>query len=376
MNRISKIIIIGTNHHNALSMVRCFGEEGLKVVLYIYGAQRSFIASSIYVEHTSFFTSASDAIDAAYSFACKFTEKTLIIACSDEVASLMDNRYDEFVKKCYFFNAGEAGRVTTYMDKQIQLELAKECGFSVPSSIDTLTYNANLEIVKFPCIIKPEASIHGGKNITICRTKKELKTALTKYNPNYNVLIQDYIQKEYEVVVLGLSIGETIIIPGYIQKHREERGGTTYSTVKPIKDLPQFVVDASKRMINVIGYQGLWGIECIKQGNDYFFLELNMRNDATTYSMKSAGVNLPYLYLQMIEYPGIYADIKNVRTINSIVEFNDFNFVLKGKVSLIKWLREFKDAECKYFMSSVDPVPYKLMKKEYIKFLLKRLFKF
>ena len=376
MNHTSKTIIIGTNHHNTLSMVRSFGEEGQKVILFIYGAKSSYIACSIYVEKVSFFPSASAAIDAVSSYFDKSGEKPVVIACSDEVSSLMDKRYDELITKCYFFNAGEAGRITTFMDKQKQLELAKECGFSAPSSIDALPEDVKTEEVNYPCFVKPKVSIYGGKNIAICRSKEELKTALIKYNPNYNVLVQDYIQKEYEIVVLGLSVGDKMIISGFIQKHREERGGTTYSTVRPISELNQHIVEACKKLIGQINYQGLWGIECIKQGEDYFFLELNMRNDATTYAMKVAGVNLPYLYQLVVKSADYEPDIKSVRSINSMVEFNDFNFVLKRKIGLLKWIDEYKGAECKYFHSNADPLPCKLNRKEYIKFLRKRILRF
>lgn len=376
MNHITKIIIIGTNHHNTLSMVRSFGEEGEKVILYIYGAEKSYIASSIYVESVSFFKSASDSIDAVSLYYKQTGEKPVIIACSDEVSSLMDKRYDELISKCYFFNAGEAGRITSFMDKQKQLELSKECGFSAPASIDALPKDVNIEEIKYPCFVKPKASIYGGKNIAICRSKAELKSALAKYNPDYNVLVQDYIRKEYEIVVLGLSVSDKIIVPGFIQKHREERGGTTYATVRPITELNQKIVDACRLLIKEIEYQGLWGIECIKQGDDYFFLELNMRNDATTYAMKVAGVNLPYMYQQMVRGIDNEPTVKTVRTINSMVEFNDFNFVLKRNIGLFKWIKEYKGAECKYFHSETDLRPYKIMRGEYIKFLRKRVFKF
>lgn len=376
MNHITKTIIIGTNHHNTLSMVRSFGEDGEKVILYIYGAEKSYIASSIYVESVSFFKSASDSIDAVSLYYKQTGEKPVIIACSDEISSLMDKRYDELISKCYFFNAGEAGRITSFMDKQKQLELAKECGFSAPASIDALPKDVNIEEIKYPCFVKPKASIYGGKNIAICRSKAELKSALAKYNPDYNVLVQDYISKEYEIVVLGLSVNGKIIVPGFIQKHREERGGTTYATVRPITVLKQKVVEACRLLIKEIGYQGLWGIECIKQGDDYFFLELNMRNDATTYAMKVAGVNLPYIYQQMVRSIDNEPTVGTVRTINSMVEFNDFNFVLKRNIGLFKWIKEYKGAECKYFHSRTDTRPYKIMKAEYIKFLRQRIFKF
>lgn len=376
MNHIVETIIIGTNHHNTLSMVRSFGEEGHKVILYIYGAEKSYIASSIYVESVSFFKTASDSIDAVSSFYKQTGEKPVIIACSDEISSLMDKRYDELISKCYFFNAGEASRITSFMDKQKQLKLAKECGFSAPASIDALPKDVNIEDIKYPCFVKPKASIYGGKNIAICHSKAELKSALAKYNPDYNILVQDYISKEYEIVVLGLSVDGKIIVPGFIQKHREERGGTTYATVKPITELNQKVVEACRLLIKEIGYHGLWGIECIKQGDDYFFLEFNMRNDATTYAMKVAGVNLPYIYQQMVCGIDNEPTVDMVRIINSMVEFNDFNFVLKGKVGLFKWIKEYKRAECKYFHSETDTRPYKIMKAEYIKFLRQRIFKF
>ena len=161
-----------------------------------------------------------------------------------------------------------------------------------------------------------------------------------------------------------------------IQKHREERGGTTYATVRSITELNQKVVDACRLLIKEIGYQGLWGIECIKQGDEYFFLELNMRNDATTYAMKVAGVNLPYIYQQMVGGRANELTNDSVRIINSMVEFNDFNFVLKRKVNLFRWIREYKGAECKYFHSGADSKPCMLMKNEYLKFLRKRILKF
>lgn len=371
MNHINKIIIIGTNHHNTLSMVRCFGEEGRKVNLFIYGDNHSFITSSIYVDSVSYFATATDAV-AAIPLAS--SNKPLVIACSDEVASLMDLQYDVLRQGCHFFNAGETGRVTAFMDKQKQLQLAKECGFQVPLSIDVLPKDVVCTEVNFPCFIKPKASIYGGKNIAICQNEEELKTALKKYNPQYNILVQDYIKKDYEIVVLGATFGDKILSPGFIQKHREERGGTTYSTVRPIIELDQRLVEACRQMIKKIGYQGLWGIECIKQGDKYYFLELNMRNDATTYALKVAGVNLPFLYFQMLENINSPVVLNPVRTINSMVEFNDFNFVLKGKVGLFRWIKEYKKAECKYYYSAVDLTPFCEQKKVYIKFLKSRLF--
>lgn len=370
MKHINNIIIIGTNHHNTLSMVRCFGEEDLNVKLYIYGDNRSYIASSNYVDEVSYFDSAEDAVAAIPS---DHLNKPLVIACSDEISSLMDLKFDDFVQRCYFFNASEKGIITTLMDKQNQLELAKECGFLVPDSIEIFPNLIDLPVLHYPCLVKPKESIHGGKNIYICRNVEELKEALNKFNHDYKVLIQDYIKKDYEIVVLGVSIEEQIIIPGYIQKHRDDKGGTTYSTVHPIANLDNKVVESCFRLLKKTRYQGLWGIECIKQDENFFFLELNLRNDATTYALKVAGVNLPLLYLRLMENPQARINMKSIRTIDSMVEFNDFNFVLKRKVGLFQWIRELKNSECKYFYSKDDPKPFKHMQRKYMRFLMNRM---
>lgn len=374
-NHMTDIIVVGPEHHNTLSMLRSFGEEGRMVKLYIYGTYNSYIASSIYIKDILYFSTALDAINTIASFESNVSIKPLVIACSDEVASLMDERYDELITKCIFFNAGTSGRLTSFMDKQKQLELAKDCGFCVPSSIDSLPYDINIENVNFPCLIKPKESIHGGKKVSICYDTDDLKKVLITYNPKFSVLVQDYIHKDYEIVILGMSYGGKVFIPGFVHKHREEKGGTTFSTVKPITKLDPHIVEACYNLVIKINYNGLWGIECIKQGDKYFFLELNMRNDATTYAMKVAGVNLPFYFLQSIEQTDMQYKIKDFHEINSMVEFSDFNFVLKGKVNVVKWLKDYRSSDCKYFYSKLDPKPYKQKRKEYIKFLIKRILK-
>lgn len=374
MNPTNKIIIIGTNHHNTLSMVRSFGEDGYNVTLFIYGQDHSYITSSIYVDSFSFFSTANEAIDAVVQTAEMEREKPVIIACSDEVSSLMDLRFEQLASICYFFNAKEMGRITRFMDKQRQLEIAEEAGFCVPKSITVFPNDVNPVLIEYPCLVKPQASIHGGKKIVICRNELELAKSLGEFDSRYQVLVQDFIRKDYEIVILGMSFDEDIIIPGFIRKYRDAKGGTTYSSVRPSSELDLKVLDSCKQIMTKINYSGLWGIECIVQGDSYYFLELNMRNDATTYAMKVAGVNLPLLFYNKCVLAEAIGDIGLViNPITAIVEFPDFNFVLKGKVGPFKWFLEFKKAKCKYFYSERDIMPFKIAKKEYCRFIRKRL---
>ena len=375
MNHINDLVIIGISHHNTLSMIRSVGHEGVKPYVILYGHTKSYIEYSKYIAGYKHVETAEEAVEALVSFSRRAAHKPIVITCSDEISMILDRHYDELCSLCYFFNAGEKGRVTRFMDKQVQTTLAKECGFSTPWSIECLPGNTPYEEVQYPCIVKPKESVHGGKKLFVCYNVEELKISLKEFDAKYAVIIQQYIKGEYEVVIIGLTISGHSIIPGFAKKHRDYKGATTYSTIYPISDISRSVVTAAEQMLRQIKYEGLRGIECNKIGANYYFIELNMRNDATTYSMTTAGVNLPMIYYQTHNDDNyVLNTTMRVETINSMVEFDDFNFVLKRVVSLRRWKKQLNDCKCHYYFDKDDKAPYRAKRKEYIRFLINRLF--
>lgn len=375
MYSTSDLVIIGVSHHNTLSMIRCVGQEGIRPYVILYGHKGSYIENSKYIAECKYVDTAEDAVDTLEDF-CQNTKTTpVVISCADEVSMILDRRYEEFCSLCYFFNAREKGRVSHFMDKQVQTALASECGLATPWSLEYLPNEVPFNSVKYPCIIKPKESVHGGKKIFICNNDEELKDSLAKFDKKYTVLIQQYIKGEFEVVINGLTVNGHSIIPGFVKKHRDYKGATTFSTTYPASELPTSVVISSEKVLEKIGYEGLWGMECIKMGGEYYFIELNLRNDATTYSMAIAGVNLPLAYYNSFTDSGNINPLLNkVEILNSMVEFDDFNFVLKRTVSLRQWRRELKGCRCRYYYDSKDKAPYRAKRIEYVKFLFNRLF--
>ena len=166
-----------------------------------------------------------------------------------------------------------------------------------------------------------------------------------------------------------------MLIPAYIYKLRDIKGGTTYSTVKPVDDLPPELLMSCKKIVGTMYYKGLFGIELIRRGNNYYFIEINLRNDATSYAICVAGCNLPLLYWKIYNRePADKLLTAPIRTINAMVEFDDFIHVLKRHVSLRTWKRQRKEAECKYCYSKVDRDAYRSPKKDFMKFVLKLMF--
>ena len=201
----------------------------------------------------------------------------------------------------------------------------------------------------------------------------ELYRSIKKFIPSQKVSVQEYIEKDYEIVVVGLSINNEHYIPGFIKKHRDYMGGTTYCSSFPVSELPESLVISSKKMLSEINYSGLWGLECVVKEGKYYFIELNLRNDATSYVMTKSGFDLPYFYYQKSINP-TYKSTESVQSINSMVEFEDFIFVLKREVGLFKWFKEKKQCSCLYYKSKFDKKPYYKKFRTFIKRLILRVF--
>lgn len=371
MKLTDKVIIIGSSHHNTYSMLRCFGEFGLLPDLILYGNSSSYILKSRFIANKY---TAIDAADALFLLTKNY-EKGIIISCTDEISSLLDKSYSSLKNRFDFFNCGKEGLLSQYMDKLQQTEIARNVGLKAPNSIAGKPFELFecIESISYPQLIKPLESIHGGKKIRICNDKESFVQALKDFEPQSKVLAQDFITKESEIVILGVSVGGEICIPGYVLKYRDTLGGTTYARVNSILDLPTSLIASCEKLVNMISYEGLFGIEMIKSGNDYYFIEINLRNDATTYALAKAGSNLPLTYY--LKKTGQY-DANNrstITTINFMVELNDIIHVLKREIPFFTWLKQFKGSQCKYCYCSSDKSSFWPQVGAFIKFLIQMI---
>ena len=370
----TKVIIIGVSHHNTYGMLKCFGEYGVMPILILYGCDKSYILHSKYISESFVVKDECAAINLLSDKADKW-KGCLIVSCTDAIASAIDMKYDELKDHYYVFNCGKAGRLTYFMNKLIQTDCAKKIGFDVPESVEGAIIEVGECNVPYPRIIKPVESIHGGKKISICHNEDDFKQSISLFGHKDKVIVQQFVEKDYEIVIVGASLHGEICIPGYVHKHRDEKGGTTFSTIKSSDKLPQRMLTTCKKLVKEMNYQGLFGIELIKHEEKYFFIEINLRNDATTYGLAKAGANLPLaLYDSITRGSQLYSgNIK--KEIQSMVEFPDFIHVLRRTVSLITWYKQLKNAGCRYFYSKEDKRPYHVYKNGFIRFLVKRAIK-
>lgn len=368
----TNVIIIGTTHHNTLGMIRSIGEANVDIscILLLYGEQESYLAQSKYVNHAYYVDSSDEITDLLLSI--KKDTKQILITVTDEAAHQLDINTKLLEQYYYFFRSDVIGQLTHYMDKYVQDKIAEKIGIDVPNNYDS-------DNIQYPCILKPIASLLGGKQFLICNNQNDYTNVLNRHK-DVDFQIQQYIKKEKEFVLNGLSVDGEVYIPACILKHREVLGGTTYSTVYPINLLNPDLIHKSKQLIKAIAYEGLFGIEYMLSEGKYYFIEINLRNDATSYSVTKAGVNLPLAYIYAKQNKDYLSILQNqIKTIDSMVEFRDINFVLNKKINLLKWIKQKNLCECLYFYNKEDFKPYlinyKLFRKRFITIVFNKLLK-
>ena len=154
--------------------------------------------------------------------------KPIIYCGSDTSISLLDNAYDVLKEKFFIFNAKNTrGRINHYMNKVFMFPLAEKCGLTTIKTWHLKKSEIDSANLIYPILVKPNNSLGGAKaDIKISYNKEEL---LRNMHEGIDYILQEYIEKDYELNLLGLSLyaGKQILYPGVINKLREYTMGSS-----------------------------------------------------------------------------------------------------------------------------------------------------
>lgn len=354
-------IVIGGDHHNTLGVIRSLGREGISPNAIIISASRySYVAKSKYLSSFQLLQNEEDLIPYLLRNHQDNDEKSIIICCSDSVAAIIDSNADK-LKNNYIFprSSQGTGRLTQIMNKRLMLNLAVEQGLPVPKSWD------EQNSIEFPCFIKPLVSKDGAKSdIAVCKSKEELDSYMTRNHKSNDFQIQQFIEKDYEFQLIGLSVeaGEHIIIPGVSKIIRSsETSNTGYLSYQPLNTICFKYLKECFNFLRAIGFSGLFSMEFLrdKQGRDYF-MEINLRNDGNSICVTSSGVNLPYLWYK---YNTVGLSDKDLCTTISVTkkvlpEFDDFFLLRRKKITISEWFKALITADCYMEFDKHDFKPF------------------
>lgn len=362
--KLYKHIVFGDEHYNPLGIIRSLGESGITPILIAIKGKTRITSKSKYVKEIHFVDSMEDGLSILLTRFADPNEKSFLYTSDDKKESLLDNHYEELKDYFIFFNAGQSGRVNYYMNKKNIGDLAVECGLNFLKSWVVKKGEIPSDIT-FPVLTKTIASTVGAwkDDSYICRNEEELKEAYVKITCD-DILLQKYIDKKNEIAYEGYSVnhGKNVflsietdydyLIPNYY---------SPYMTVHNIRH--QELVEPLNRMFGAIGFEGIFEVEfLVDQDDTLYFGEINFRNSTWSYASTIAGMPLPVLWAKHMldnSLSNLEDDRIEHEDFHAMVELYDFRErVIKGKISVVTWVKERAKCNCLYFKNKVDPKPY------------------
>lgn len=359
VKRHPHIVLCGDNI-NAVSILRSLGEVGLRpTVIMVDEGHVPLVSKCRYVGNLIQTKSFDESLQQLLSLADP-QRPPFVYTSDDNHQSLIDLHYDELKQGFYFFNAGEAGRVTHFMDKNNICLAAKECGFTIAES-EVLKPGQLPQHIHYPVITKTLNPYEDGwkRDVGIYHDPESLAKAYTQM-VSKTLLVQEYIVKKNELSMQGFSIdaGRIVYLPFKRQYFRftdSAYGSYCYYKTYQDDDLYNKIV----ALLRMIRFSGNFEIEFLeKQDGSLVFLEINFRHALSNYASTIGGINLPYEWAKATLLHSVDGLHPTKDYFTAINEFKDFNtFVKSGKIGLLPWLKDLVTADSYYLWNKHDPKP-------------------
>lgn len=357
-------IVFAEEHYNPLGVIRSLGEEGVTPIAIIIKGASTLASKSKYLSKVYYVENREQGLQILKEKYASNEKRTFIYSCDDTTEEFLDMHYEELKDKFYFFNAGERGRVSKFLNKETIGQLAEKCGLNFLESIVVKKGNIP-DNIDYPVITKAIDSTVGGwkKDMFICKNEYELKAAFQKISSPI-VLLQRYIIKKNEYCLEGFSCnhGNDIFIS--IESIYNYKLPMSYSPYMKVNNFTNKndVLKSLKVMFAEIGFEGIFEIEFLENDNgEFYFGEINFRNSTWSYASTCAGMNLPVLWAKaMINQHIPENSFKKIEKsgFDAMVELTDFKErVIKRKYPILKWIRDLKHCKCRYYLGKNDIKP-------------------
>jgi len=363
-------IILGRPGRHTLGLARSLGEEHVDVYLLFRGTkQTNFVQKSKYVKKSWIVDDDYDEMLKVLLDNFQHIDSKPVLFPGNEFDIAFVGKYFDILKErfiCPSIN-GNGDEFVSLMDKENVNQIARDIGFDVPQSWIIDTTKADILIptdIAYPCFVKPTNSLRYYYKVYMkkCDSDEELLQAILAYKSvGKSVLVQEFIDKDYEIVVGGCVLKDNnVIVPGVIEKKREFISQTglpafAYLTANKHNVYQELIT----KIIKKIGYRGIFDIEFLHVNEKDYFLEINFRNGGNGYAYNKAGLNIPYMWL----LDAVGEDVSSMRTsikkdIYMMTEFEDIKHVLKGHISIFRWLIDLSKTRAFMIFNLRDMSPF------------------
>lgn len=358
---MNRVIILGNDHTNSLGLVQTLGKSGFQVYAFVWGIKTGFVESSKYATKVIGAQSIQGCIDLMLHEFAESDNIIPIIACCDSAALALEKNKEKLADKFIFEHSTEYS-LEFLFKKENQVRLATESGFFVPKTWNLSDSKNVPKDVVYPCLIKPLVSCEGAKtDIHVCRNEDELRKNLDNLKYTTMVLLQQYIERDYEISILGCGLKKgTCLIPAVENKltlYPKHVGLECVANMQPLID--KHIISSIQNLIKAIGYVGVFSVEMMhcKHDNKFYFTEINLRNDGANSFVYKYGVNLPLNHIEDLlgkpltsfsEYhPGFY-----------IWDMHHFLSLVHREIRLKDWFLELRKSQGFLTYFSDDKKPF------------------
>lgn len=366
----NKVIIIGSNHHNTLGLVRSFGINGIKPYGILLKTQKSFVLHSKYWEKVFEVKSLDEVVDVLNLYFGNEENKPVLIPVFDENAELIDRNFDVLRNKFIIPSITQSsGEIVRLMDKYCQACLAEENNIPVlPSAIissDIIDFSSSL--FEIPCILKPVASVEGEKtDIKVCMNQSDVDEALKKFAANdySRILVQKYLVDRREFCCSG-AISKTgsyvYSLVENIRRWPEQFGVGSFAKFSTERE-PNIFAERLLKLAANIGYSGPIDIEFFMGSDGVFYLnEYNWRSSGRNFISLYTGIHPAVEYV--LDSVGIteMQQKANNKSGTVIDEKSDIWHVIRSrKITLIRWMHDFLNAKSYslWYIKDLKPAIY------------------
>lgn len=390
-----KVVVIGHGYLSRLALIRSLGQAGYDVIVIVtmYGSVSTKKPIDCYSRYVSdvHYCNAKDEkslIKILQEYCVSEGQKTVIIPDSDWSASIIDDSKASLSKQFLFPYVKDASfGVADWMDKERQKKLARNVGLTAPHTTTLRIKNGeipSLSNIDYPCFTKALTTKGGGKQwFRRCVNEEELSKALVSFSKtgDANILVEDYVEIEKEYAVVGLTDGETVIIPGVIQfvdNCQCHLGIARKGKILPAKEFEK-LIGLFEEYVKETHFVGLFDIDFLYSKGEFYFCEMNFRYGGSGYAYTKSGVNLPAMFVKMmtgrLEQNDTIAAIGEERTyVNERMLLDDLK---AGNISIREFDHSIKNADIRFVPDSADVEPEKIFQRlvieEKMKFFLKKL---
>lgn len=354
-----EVVIIGNDHYNTYGVLRSLGEKGINsdVILLNCNKKESYVLHSQYVNNGY----ACSSFDEVFNILKGYNGiKGLIICCSDDAEEFVVNHCEVLSKHFVLPVCENPIETIRLMNKDVIGILAQQYRIKTPATWQIKNRQIP-EGIEYPCITKPINSVSGKKSdIVVCQNISELNEIVSDKTRCSDFVVQKYIAFEKEVSILGavLANGE-VVFSGCIDKLRTCMIGTTSFGVMIDNNLLGENISKLEDMLKSTGYRGLFSAEFIVKDGEYYFLEVNFRNDGNTYVATASGLNLPFLYVQSIIDKGIQLSNEVNYPCYFMLDIEDFLALRRNNVSLSQWRKDLRMTHICLVYNKRDVEPFK-----------------